>query len=221
MYKNNPELDREELVGKLIFKNDTLKWIKMPSQGIVSTVMEPLDFGEKQFDPNTDPKGWIEHLYLRFTGTYFSVSKPIYISDNGDHFVKIDPDEDESDIQKSMVNIFPEDILPGELANQNSAPVKVDAVEDQKSRTPQESNKEPFYEKMLMKAVINDWFYGMSTNADKNELLIDLKSRLSDVSKGSEDSASEVFSKVSNILRKSNSLYTIKKELENVFETEK
>lgn len=220
MYKRNTESDNDECIGKLLFENDSLSWIKKPSNGIIETVMEPISIRGKEYSPKDTPKEWIENVWTRFENTYFSISKPIYINDVGERFIQINSEEDESEeLQKSIILSTPPEILPGELTNQNSQPIKVDVVEEQKSKTPQSINGEPYYEKSIMKSIVNDWFYNLQNLDDKNTQLVNLKLKMLEVSKESEDSISELFSKLSEVIKKSNGLYNFKKELENVFKT--
>jgi len=177
--------------GELSLIDNILQWTKEPDEGIKHLIDNGMFVdtisGFRQMKMDEDP---IE--FLRAIPENLSYASRISAELVGDN------------ISKSFgMSITPE--VPGELRNQVGYPVKVNAVKEIQERTPQRDNSEPYFEK----SIINDWFYS-EDNLNSNTALANLK--LEFMNKGIYDD--KRFSDIVEIVRKSNTLFQMKRRLD-------
>jgi hypothetical protein len=204
-------LDEDKLLGEIELNGDKLRWSKpMDDKSAMELITEPIECvkdGKQSFIRHEDaPEEWIENLQHRFNGTTIKASEPMYVTDSGDILKKIGK-EDEANLEKALSsdgigNFSIQDTgFQPEINNNNGVPVKVNAFEEQKSKTPVENGDGKYFERAIMKSVINEWFY--KNDGVNNSALADLKLKMIDVAKGNEEAITPLFGQIVNIFRKS------------------
>jgi hypothetical protein len=203
--RHTPGKEEFEIIGILELVDGNLEWTKEPDENTLNLIndgiMAETPNGLTLIKPEDDPELFLESLPNNFRNTYFNVIL-----------------EKEDNVHKSFNFSMQDQAASGELGNQVGYPIKVDGPKEQKSKTPQQVNGEPYFEKAILKSIVNDWFYNLIEGNTKTTALADLKlSMLERFSKSGyelTDQAHESFKALANIITKSESLFQTKVELD-------
>jgi hypothetical protein len=196
----NASTDTYNVSGELSLIGDSLSWTVKPDDSTRKHVengimVEDINEGSKLLKPGDDPVAFLKALPINFNGTYFVASLV----------------DEEDNVHKSSNFSMQDQGASGELGNQVGYPIKVDGAKEQASKTPQKVNMEPYYEKSILKSVVNEWFYSMEDGTTKTTSLANLK--LSLINKFSKDGSNlpeqveADFKALSGIVRKSEYLF--------------